>query len=133
MVVWYGRVWAHQLAMKGAFSAPGDYTYFKSQVPLHKIPVRLVPNSGFCFDFWFYHFHLISDHGFVSVASFFFFFFCGCGFVFACVSFFLVNHGVVDKLRFIILWSLCEFCVNFDVGMEEILFDNEFRLLVYTL
>jgi len=25
--------------MKGAFSAPGDYTYFKSQVPLHKIPI----------------------------------------------------------------------------------------------
>lgn len=26
-------------AMKGVFSAPGDYIYFKSQVPLHKIPV----------------------------------------------------------------------------------------------
>jgi len=25
--------------MKGVFSAPGDYVYFKSQVPLHKIPV----------------------------------------------------------------------------------------------
>jgi len=25
--------------MKGAFSAPGDYVHFKSQVPLHKIPV----------------------------------------------------------------------------------------------
>ncbi|EXC17874.1 hypothetical protein L484_023231 [Morus notabilis] len=25
--------------MKGAFSAPGDYIYFKSQVPLHKIPI----------------------------------------------------------------------------------------------
>ncbi|KAF2313136.1 hypothetical protein GH714_009439 [Hevea brasiliensis] len=24
--------------MKGVFSAPGDYVYFKSQVPLHKIP-----------------------------------------------------------------------------------------------
>jgi len=28
-----------RLAMKGAFSAPGDYVHFKSQVPLHKIPV----------------------------------------------------------------------------------------------
>ncbi|GAB4834245.1 hypothetical protein Ancab_032511 [Ancistrocladus abbreviatus] len=26
--------------MKGVFTAPGDYVYFKSQVPLHKIPVR---------------------------------------------------------------------------------------------
>ncbi|KAM3734931.1 hypothetical protein ACB098_10G051700 [Castanea mollissima] len=26
-------------AMKGPFSAPGDYIYFKSQVPLHKIPI----------------------------------------------------------------------------------------------
>lgn len=25
--------------MKGVFSAPGDYVYFKSQVPLHKIPI----------------------------------------------------------------------------------------------
>lgn len=25
--------------MKGGFSAPGDYIYFKSQVPLHKIPI----------------------------------------------------------------------------------------------
>ncbi|KAI4315301.1 hypothetical protein L6164_028126 [Bauhinia variegata] len=25
--------------MKGVFSAPGDYIYFKSQVPLHKIPI----------------------------------------------------------------------------------------------
>ncbi|KEH31674.1 putative maspardin, alpha/Beta hydrolase [Medicago truncatula] len=25
--------------MKGAFSAPGDYVHFKSQVPLHKIPI----------------------------------------------------------------------------------------------
>ncbi|XAR67269.1 hypothetical protein NMG60_11001959 [Bertholletia excelsa] len=25
--------------MKGVFSAPGDYLYFKSQVPLHKIPI----------------------------------------------------------------------------------------------
>ncbi|KAL3818176.1 hypothetical protein ACJIZ3_004081 [Penstemon smallii] len=25
--------------MKGVFSAPGDYMYFKSQVPLHKIPI----------------------------------------------------------------------------------------------
>lgn len=28
-----------ELAMKGVFSAPGDYIYFKSQVPLHKIPI----------------------------------------------------------------------------------------------
>ncbi|KAI8546470.1 hypothetical protein RHMOL_Rhmol07G0120300 [Rhododendron molle] len=27
--------------MKGGFSAPGDYIYFKSQVPLHKIPIGL--------------------------------------------------------------------------------------------
>ncbi|CDP09889.1 unnamed protein product [Coffea canephora] len=27
--------------MKGVFSAPGDYIYFKSQVPLHKIPIGL--------------------------------------------------------------------------------------------
>lgn len=41
-LLWYGRVWAHSrliLAMKGVYSAPGDYIYFKSQVPLHKIPV----------------------------------------------------------------------------------------------
>ncbi|KAF6152551.1 hypothetical protein GIB67_012998 [Kingdonia uniflora] len=25
--------------MKGVFSAPGDYTHFKSQVPLHKISI----------------------------------------------------------------------------------------------
>ncbi|CAA0815245.1 alpha/beta-Hydrolases superfamily protein [Striga hermonthica] len=25
--------------MKGVFTAPGDYVYFKSQVPLHKIPI----------------------------------------------------------------------------------------------
>ncbi|KAL8064414.1 hypothetical protein ABFX02_01G088100 [Erythranthe guttata] len=25
--------------MKGGFSAPGDYVYFKSQVPLHRIPI----------------------------------------------------------------------------------------------
>ncbi|GAV82760.1 Abhydrolase_6 domain-containing protein [Cephalotus follicularis] len=25
--------------MKGVYSAPGDYVYFKSQVPLHKIPI----------------------------------------------------------------------------------------------
>ncbi|KAJ6695607.1 ACID CLUSTER PROTEIN 33 [Salix koriyanagi] len=25
--------------MKGVFSAPGDYIHFKSQVPLHKIPI----------------------------------------------------------------------------------------------
>ncbi|XP_076947364.1 uncharacterized protein LOC143619286 [Bidens hawaiensis] len=25
--------------MKGGFSAPGDYIYFKSQIPLHKIPI----------------------------------------------------------------------------------------------
>ncbi|XP_021286046.1 maspardin isoform X2 [Herrania umbratica] len=25
--------------MKGVFSAPGDYVHFKSQVPLHKIPI----------------------------------------------------------------------------------------------
>lgn len=31
-------------AMKGGvLSAPGDYIYFKSQVPLHKIPV--MPDS----------------------------------------------------------------------------------------
>jgi len=28
-----------ELTMKGVFSAPGDYVHFKSQVPLHKIPV----------------------------------------------------------------------------------------------
>ncbi|XP_038687122.1 uncharacterized protein LOC119986573 isoform X2 [Tripterygium wilfordii] len=27
--------------MKGVFSAPGDYVYFKSQVLLHKIPVLM--------------------------------------------------------------------------------------------
>lgn len=42
MGMWYGRVWAQKLAMKGVNSAPGDYIYFKSQVPLHKIPVRSV-------------------------------------------------------------------------------------------
>jgi hypothetical protein len=85
--------------MKGPFSVPGDYTYFKSQVPLHKIPVRFAPNSGFCFDIFFPHFHLISDRGFVSLASFF----SGFGFVLTCVSFFLVNHAVVDEPRFITL------------------------------
>lgn len=29
--------------MRGGFSAPGDYIYFKSQVPLHKIPVSFFP------------------------------------------------------------------------------------------
>lgn len=33
----FSRDWA----MKGVFSAPGDCVYFKSQVPLHKIPVSL--------------------------------------------------------------------------------------------
>lgn len=28
--------------MKGGFSVAGDYVYFKSQVPLHKIPVSSV-------------------------------------------------------------------------------------------
>lgn len=34
------RMWKNLWsAMKGVSSAPGDYIYFKSQVPLHKIPV----------------------------------------------------------------------------------------------
>ncbi|KAJ0048694.1 hypothetical protein Pint_16014 [Pistacia integerrima] len=33
------NVYAPNLAMKGVFSAPGDYVHFKSQVPLHKIPI----------------------------------------------------------------------------------------------
>ena len=40
MGLWYGRVLLI-VKMKGVFSAPGDYIHFKSQVPLHKIPVRL--------------------------------------------------------------------------------------------
>lgn len=31
--------------MKGVSSAPGDYVYFKSQVPLHRIPVSLSGSS----------------------------------------------------------------------------------------
>lgn len=37
---WYHtKLDASKSAMKGSFSVPGDYIYFKSQVPLHKIPV----------------------------------------------------------------------------------------------
>nr|KAJ0192495.1 hypothetical protein LSAT_V11C800438460 [Lactuca sativa] len=33
--------------MKGGFSAPDDYIYFKSQVPLHKIPRQsFAQNNG---------------------------------------------------------------------------------------
>nr|KAJ0190927.1 hypothetical protein LSAT_V11C800451210 [Lactuca sativa] len=32
--------------MKGGFSTPGDYIYFKSQVPLHKIPFRFSINCS---------------------------------------------------------------------------------------
>lgn len=54
--------------MKGVFSAPGDYIYFKSQVPLHKIPVRfsLLSLSLNVFP----PFHPISVMGFDSLGSF---------------------------------------------------------------
>ena len=32
--------WSSNMGIKGVSSAPGDFIYFKSQVPLHRIPVR---------------------------------------------------------------------------------------------
>lgn len=53
----YSERWIKSAMKGGVFSAPGDYIYFKSQVPLHKIPVSddsisfsIFPDLGF-FDF----------------------------------------------------------------------------------
>ena len=77
-------------AMKGVFSAPGDYIHFKSQVPLHKIPVRsslfnFFPffqfsssESSFPFQFLFLHIfgsRFFTFASFFSSPFFFFFFF----------------------------------------------------------
>lgn len=80
--------------MKGVFSAPGDYIYFKSQVPLHKIPVssvsplflmKIMNLFGYSVYFW------SLDNGYGSLAPF-------------------INWACLDLSFWFIFWLLYSTC-----------------------